>query len=66
MWPRHLPDLEWRPIIEAALREDLGIGGDVTSQLVIDPTASAHAVFRARKAGVLGRVARSATRFFLL
>ncbi|MEE8657413.1 nicotinate-nucleotide diphosphorylase (carboxylating) [Acetobacteraceae bacterium EV16G] len=53
MWPRHLPDLEWRPIIEAALREDLGIGGDVTSQLVIDPSASVRAVFRARKAGVL-------------
>lgn len=53
MWPRHLPDLEWRPVIEAALREDLGIGGDVTSQLVIDPHASGRAIFRARKAGVL-------------
>lgn len=53
MWPRHVLDTKWKPIIEAGLQEDLGVGGDVTSQLVIDPSATIHAVLRARKPGIL-------------
>lgn len=45
-----LPDLLVRPVVEAALAEDLGRAGDVTAAL-IDPEARLSAVFAARKAG---------------
>ncbi|MEI9904084.1 MAG: carboxylating nicotinate-nucleotide diphosphorylase [Asticcacaulis sp.] len=47
-----LPDLLVRPAIEAALREDLGLAGDVTAQAVIPPDARSQVVFRSRAEGV--------------
>ncbi|MDV6332580.1 carboxylating nicotinate-nucleotide diphosphorylase [Asticcacaulis sp. 201] len=47
-----LPDLLIEPIIRDALREDLGLAGDVTAQAVIPPNARFKAEFKARKAGI--------------
>lgn len=47
-----LPRLMLEPAIRAALLEDLGRAGDVTSDAVIAPGTGATAVLRAREAGV--------------
>jgi len=47
-----LPRLMLEPAIRAALLEDLGRAGDVTSDAVIPPGTRATAVMRAREAGV--------------
>ncbi len=47
-----LPRLMLEPAIRAALMEDLGRAGDVTSDAVIPPGTRARAVMRAREAGV--------------
>jgi len=46
-----LPDLLIRPIIEAALAEDLGRAGDITGQACIDADARLSVVFAARQDG---------------
>jgi len=51
-----LPDLMIEPIVRAALLEDLGRAGDVTSQAVIPPDARFTAVFAARQAGVVAGI----------
>lgn len=48
-----LPDLLVEPIVRAALAEDLGRAGDITSQACIPADARMDARFVARKAGVL-------------
>lgn len=48
-----LPHLMVKKLVKDALAEDWGRSGDVTSQAVIPATATAHAVIRAREAGVL-------------
>ncbi|MGV8928688.1 MAG: carboxylating nicotinate-nucleotide diphosphorylase [Brevundimonas sp.] len=50
---RSLPDILIEPIVRAALAEDLGRAGDVTSRACIPEDARMRAVFAARKAGVL-------------
>jgi nicotinate-nucleotide pyrophosphorylase (carboxylating) len=52
-----LPDLLVDPIVRAALAEDLGRAGDITSQACIPAEARMDARFVARKAGVLSGVA---------
>jgi nicotinate-nucleotide pyrophosphorylase (carboxylating) len=52
-----LPDLLIAPIVRAALAEDLGRAGDVTSQACIPPEARLSAVFASRQAGVAAGVA---------
>jgi nicotinate-nucleotide pyrophosphorylase (carboxylating) len=47
-----LPRLMLEPAIRAALLEDLGRAGDVTSDAVIPPGTKATAVMRAREAGI--------------
>ena len=47
-----LPDLLIEPIIRDALKEDLGLAGDVTASAVVPPKARFKAEFRAREAGV--------------
>lgn len=49
----HLPPLLWEPIVRTALMEDLGIGGDVTTQALAQPGQQLHAVFRTREDGIL-------------
>ena len=47
-----LPRLMLEPAIRAALLEDLGRAGDVTSDAVIQPGTKATAVMRSREAGI--------------
>jgi nicotinate-nucleotide pyrophosphorylase (carboxylating) len=52
-----LPDLLITPVVQAALLEDLGRAGDVTSQACVPADARLRAVFTARKAGVVAGLA---------
>jgi len=52
-----LPDLLIAPVVRAALAEDLGRAGDITSQATIAPDARLTAVFATRKAGVISGLA---------
>jgi nicotinate-nucleotide pyrophosphorylase (carboxylating) len=52
-----LPDLLIAPIVQAALAEDLGRAGDVTSQACVPRDARLRAVFVARKPGVIAGMA---------
>ena len=52
-----LPDLLIGPIVQAALAEDLGRAGDVTSQACVAADTRLRAVFVARKAGVISGLA---------
>jgi nicotinate-nucleotide pyrophosphorylase (carboxylating) len=51
-----LPDVLIRPIIRAALAEDLGRAGDVTAAACIPAGSRLSAVFAARKPGVLAGI----------
>jgi len=53
---RSLPDILVEPIVRAALVEDLGRAGDVTGQACIPADARLHAVFAARRPGVLAGI----------
>ncbi|MGA9658591.1 MAG: carboxylating nicotinate-nucleotide diphosphorylase [Asticcacaulis sp.] len=46
-----LPDLLIEPIVRDALREDLGLAGDVTASAVIAPKSRFKAEFRSRETG---------------
>lgn len=48
-----LPDLLIEPLVRAALTEDLGPSGDVTTQAVIAPDLTYHARINARDPGVI-------------
>ena len=52
-----LPDLMILPVVRAALAEDLGRAGDVTSQACIPADARLNATFGARKPGVVAGLA---------
>ena len=52
-----LPDLLVDPVVRAALAEDLGRAGDVTSQACVPADARLKAVFAARKPGVISGLA---------
>jgi len=52
-----LPDLVIEPIVRAALAEDLGRAGDITSLACIDPDARLTAVFASRERGVVAGLA---------
>lgn len=45
------PELIWAPLVEAALREDLGLAGDVTTMLTVPAQARARARIAARRPG---------------
>lgn len=48
-----LPDLMLRPLIDAALAEDLGRAGDLTSTACVDKDARLNGVFAARQDGCI-------------
>ena len=48
-----LPDTLLRPLVENALREDLGRAGDITTQAIIPPDTLWQAAFVSRSAGVV-------------
>ena len=52
-----LPDLMLEPVVRAALAEDLGRAGDITSLACISAEARMSASFVARKAGVIAGLA---------
>jgi nicotinate-nucleotide pyrophosphorylase (carboxylating) len=52
-----LPDVLIAPVVRAALAEDLGRAGDVTSQACVPADARLSAVFAARKPGVISGLA---------
>ncbi len=52
-----LPDLLIEPIVRAALAEDLGRAGDITSAACIEPGARMTAVFRVRCEGIVAGLA---------
>jgi nicotinate-nucleotide pyrophosphorylase (carboxylating) len=52
-----LPDLLIAPVVEAALAEDLGRAGDVTSQACVPASARLRAVFASRQSGVVAGLA---------
>ncbi|THD50802.1 carboxylating nicotinate-nucleotide diphosphorylase [Phenylobacterium sp.] len=52
-----LPDLLTAPVVQAALAEDLGRAGDVTSQACVPAGARLRAVFASRQSGVVAGLA---------
>lgn len=54
------------PAVKAALLEDFGRGGDLTTQATIPPSATAHAVLGAREAGRIAGLDLAVTAFRLL
>jgi nicotinate-nucleotide pyrophosphorylase (carboxylating) len=50
------PESDWRPLLERALAEDLGVTGDVTTAAVIPKGAAARGAIVARQAGVVSGV----------
>jgi nicotinate-nucleotide pyrophosphorylase (carboxylating) len=52
-----LPDILIEPVVRAALAEDLGRAGDITSAATIDPDARLTATFASRKAGAIAGLA---------
>jgi len=53
---RSLSPLLYRDLVARALAEDLGRGGDLTTNLVFGPDHTSSAVFRAREEGILAGV----------
>ncbi|GHA34382.1 nicotinate-nucleotide diphosphorylase (carboxylating) [Devosia pacifica] len=60
--PRHLVD----SAVSAALAEDLGLSGDLTSQATIAPHARAHATLSAREPGTIAGLALASAAFRLI
>ena len=54
------------PAVKAALLEDFGRGGDLTTQATIPPSATAHAVLGAREPGRIAGLDLAVTAFRLL
>ncbi len=52
-----LPDILVEPVVRAALAEDLGRAGDITSAATIDADARLTATFASRKSGVIAGLA---------
>jgi len=61
-----LPDLLLEPLVRAALIEDLGPSGDITSRLVIPPATRYRARLNARTAGVVSGMQIAALAFRLV
>ena len=61
-----LPDLMIEPVVRAALLEDLGRAGDITTDALIPDGQMAEAVIASRKAGVVSGVTVAAMAFRLL
>ncbi len=53
MTPPALPDILLEPLVRAALLEDLGRAGDLTTDTIVPPDARARMTIRARQAGVV-------------
>lgn len=63
MKPPRLPESAWRPLLRAALAEDLGRAGDVTTRFFVPPTTRIKARVVARERGVVAGLAVAAAAF---
>ena len=61
-----LPDMLLEPLIRAALAEDLGISGDITTRTVIAPGTACQGSLRAREAGIASGMQLAAIAFRLV
>ena len=61
-----LPDLLIEPVVRAALLEDLGRAGDLTTDAIVPATAKAKTALVARQHGVVAGLAAAATAFRLV
>lgn len=61
-----LPDLLIEPVVRAALIEDLGHAGDLTTDAIVPATAQARTALVARQPGVVAGLAAAATAFRLV
>lgn len=61
-----LPLLMVEPVVRAALLEDLGRAGDLTTDAIVPPTARAKTALVARQPGVVAGLAAAATAFRLV
>lgn len=61
-----LPDLILEPLIRAALTEDLGTNGDITTRTVIPAGTTARAAIRARRPGTASGMGLAALAFRLI
>lgn len=61
-----LPDMVIEPLVRAALAEDLGTYGDITTRTVIPAGTGYHARIRAREAGVASGMRLAAIAFRLI
>src|SRR5690606_28274844 len=64
--PAQLPRLLVDRAVAAALEEDLGLAGDLTSQATLHPEAKATATLSAREAGVIAGLELAAAAFRLV
>ena len=64
--PAPLPCVMIEPLVRAALLEDLGRAGDLTSDAIIPPDATARAVLQAREPGVVAGLDLAETAFRLI
>ncbi|WP_297106139.1 carboxylating nicotinate-nucleotide diphosphorylase [uncultured Devosia sp.] len=64
--PAQLPRLLVERAVSAALEEDLGLAGDLTSQATLSPDAEAVATLSAREAGVIAGLDLAAAAFRLV
>lgn len=61
-----LPDMLLEPLLRAALTEDLGMSGDITTRTVIAPGTACRASLRAREAGIASGMQLAAITFRLV
>lgn len=61
-----LPALLYEPLVRAALAEDLGLGGDITSQATVPAESCARGLLVAREPGVLAGLDAALAAFRLL
>lgn len=61
-----LPNLMVEPVVRAALLEDLGRAGDLTTDAIVPITAQARTALVARQPGVVAGLAAAATAFRLI
>jgi nicotinate-nucleotide pyrophosphorylase (carboxylating) len=61
-----LHPLQYDPLLRDALSEDLGTAGDLTTDAVVDPGATAHGTLVARAAGRVAGVGIAAAAFGVL
>ena len=64
--PLPLYPLQYESLVRAALQEDLGRAGDVTTHAIVPPDARATGYLTARRGGCLAGLPVAATAFLLL